>query len=277
MALEASLRLHPTERFSIDRKRYELSDYEKVMGEADDHHQICPTIPRDRMNLYSDSAKKIALKFNKGTTTLAFVYKGGLALCVDSRATGGQYISTQECMKVRIINDFLLGTIAGGAADCCYWQRVLSKECRLFELRNKERITVAAASKILANILYSYKGMGLSLGVMICGWDKVRGPQIFYVDNDGNRQPGKLFSVGSGSTYAYGVVDTFYKYDMTDEEAFDLARRAVFHATHRDVASGGIVRVFSIQQTGWKRISETDMMELYDDQYHMARPGLENI
>lgn len=119
--------------------------------------------------------------------------------------------------------------------------------------------------------------MGLSLGVMICGWDKVRGPQIFYVDNDGNRQPGKLFSVGSGSTYAYGVVDTFYKYDMTDEEAFELARRAVFHATHRDVASGGIVRVFSIQQTGWKRISETDMMELYDDQYHMARPGLENI
>jgi 20S proteasome alpha/beta subunit len=36
---------------------------------------------------------------------------------------------------------------------------------RLYELRNKERISVAAASKILSNIVYNYKGMGLS---MVC-------------------------------------------------------------------------------------------------------------
>lgn len=39
----------------------------------------------------------------------------------------------------------------------------LGKECRLHELRNKERISVAAASKILSNIVYGYKGMGLSM------------------------------------------------------------------------------------------------------------------
>lgn len=88
--------------------------------------------------------------------------------------------------------------------------------------------------------------MGLSLGVMICGLDK-KGPAIFYVDNDGGRFPGDLFSVGSGSTYAYGVLDPEYKYDLEDEEAFELARRAIYHATYRDCASGGIVR-------GWFRI-----------------------
>lgn len=36
-------------------------------------------------------------------------------------------------------------------------------QCRLDELRNKQRISVAAASKILANIVYQYKGMGLSM------------------------------------------------------------------------------------------------------------------
>ena len=35
--------------------------------------------------------------------------------------------------------------------------------CRIYELRNKERISVAAASKLLANIVYGYKGMGLSM------------------------------------------------------------------------------------------------------------------
>jgi 20S proteasome alpha/beta subunit len=39
----------------------------------------------------------------------------------------------------------------------------LGMQCRLDELRNKQRISVAAASKILANIVYQYKGMGLSM------------------------------------------------------------------------------------------------------------------
>lgn len=62
--------------------------------------------------------------------------------------------------------------MAGGAADCQYWERELGRRCRLYELRNKERISVAAASKILSNMVYDYKGMGLSMGTMITGWDK---------------------------------------------------------------------------------------------------------
>ena len=53
--------------------------------------------------------------------------------------------------------------MAGGAADCSFWERVLAKQCRIYELRNKERISVAAASKLLANMVYGYKGMGLSM------------------------------------------------------------------------------------------------------------------
>lgn len=74
--------------------------------------------------------------------------------------------------KIIEINKYLLGTMAGGAADCTYWERVLAKQCRIYELRNRERISVAAASKLLANMVYQYKGYGLSMGVMITGWDK---------------------------------------------------------------------------------------------------------
>ncbi len=65
--------------------------------------------------------------------------------------------------KVIEINPYLLGTMAGGAADCSFWERELGRQCRLFELRNKERISVAAASKLLSNIVYQYKGYGLSM------------------------------------------------------------------------------------------------------------------
>jgi len=202
------------------------------------------------------------VKMVHGTTTLAFKYKGGVVVAVDSRASAGAYIASQTVKKVIEINPFLLGTMAGGAADCSFWERYLGMRCRLFELDHKERISTCAASKILSNITMQYRGRGLSMGTMICGWDKT-GPQIFYVDSDGQRLGGPLFSVGSGSTFAYGVLDSGYSYDLSKEAALDLAQRAIFAATYRDAYSGGTVRCYHIDKDGWTRVSEADSMDLY--------------
>jgi len=213
-------------------------------------------------SLVDESGSEIPMNFLHGTTTLAFKYQGGVVVAVDSRASAGAYIASQTVKKVIEINPFLLGTMAGGAADCSYWERYLGMRCRMFELDQKKRISVAGASKLLSNITYQYKNYGLSMGTMICGWDQT-GPQIYYVDSDGQRLGGPLFSVGSGSTFAYGVLDTGYSYDLKYDQAIDLARRAIFAATYRDAYSGGTVRVYHIDKDGWKRISEDDSMELY--------------
>lgn len=209
-----------------------------------------------------ETGKQIKMQFDHGTTTLGFQYQGGVVLAVDSRATGGAFIGSQTMKKIVEINDFLLGTLAGGAADCVYWDRVLAKQCRLYELRNRERISVAAASKMMANMVYSYKGMGLSMGMMLAGWDK-RGPQLYYVDSEGTRTHGNVFSVGSGSIYAFGVLDSGYRWDLTDEEAYELGRRSIYHATHRDAYSGGIVRVYHMKKTGWIHIDNNDCMDMH--------------
>ncbi|ORC93017.1 proteasome beta 5 subunit [Trypanosoma theileri] len=206
------------------------------------------------------------INMKKGTTTLGFHFDGGIIIAVDSRASSGQYIASQTVMKVLEINDYLLGTLAGGAADCQYWERVLGMECRLWELRNNSRISVAAASKILANITYSYRNYGLSMGTMVAGWDQF-GPSLYYVDDKGTRVKHNLFSVGSGSIYAYGVLDQGYRNDLTVEEACDLARRSIFHATYRDGASGGIVTVYHVHKGGWTQISRDDQTKLFDRYY----------
>ena len=106
---------------------------------------------------------------------------------------------------------------------------------------------------------------------MICGWDKkvyschhnilanvqscfprclvtfaskispIQGPGLYYVDTDGTQLTHHMFSVGSGSTYAYGVLDSGYSYEMSVEEARELGKRAIYHATHRDAYSRGVV------------------------------------
>jgi len=251
----------------------EESPAEKAITEIHDEVFQLPAVPQPG-NFLRDAFKQQGapepVKMLHGTTTLSFVYKEGIVVAVDSRSTMGAYIASQSVHKVIRINPYLLGTMAGGSADCAYWERELGRRARIFELRNKERLSVAAASKILANIMFYYRGYGLSIGSMICGWDQ-KGPNIFYVDSDGTRLKGQKFCVGSGGTYAYGVLDSGYHFDLSKDEALELGRRAIFHATHRDSYSGGVINVYHITQAGWTHIDAKDSNDLYWDKYYKHR------
>ncbi len=228
------------------------------------------TIPRveDFSRFQKDVVEHV--KPQHGTTTLGFIFEHGIIIAVDSRASQGPYISSQTVKKVIEINPFLLGTMAGGAADCQFWQRNLGIQCRLHELETGKRITVTGASKLLANTLYGYRGRGLSMGTMVAGWDTT-GPGLFYVDSDGTRLKGKRFSVGSGSLFAYGVLDQGFRHDLTIKEAAELGRRAIYHATFRDAFSGGTVSVYHVGPDGWTKMSGTDVGELHYE-YYPANP-----
>jgi len=207
-----------------------------------------------------------AIKFNHGTTTLGFLFNGGVLLAVDSRASMGSYIGSNSVKKVIEISRYLLGTMAGGAADCSFWERQLAFRTRVHELREGKRISTAAASKLLANTFYGYAGYGLSCGTMIAGYDH-NGASLYYIDDAGTRLKGNIFSVGSGSTFAYGVLDNEYSQDMDIKEAVALGKRAIYHATHRDAYSGGTINVFTITKDGWVKHCSTDMNDLHYGEY----------
>lgn len=162
------------------------------------------------------------IKLWKGTTTLAFIYgppeNQKIIVSVDSRATQGGFIASNHVHKIIEINSHILCTMAGGAADCQYWESNLSTECNLFELRNKQRISVTAASKLFHNTVYYYKSYGLSIGAMVAGFDG-DDALLYYVDAEGSRykfsSERPYFSVGSGSLFAYGILDSEYRRDLT--------------------------------------------------------------
>ena len=92
----------------------------------------------------TDNHQKV--QFAKGTTTLAFKFDGGVIISVDSRSTMGPYIASQTVKKVIEINPFLLGTMAGGAADCAFWERNLGTQCRMFEPVHESNCRGASAT-----------------------------------------------------------------------------------------------------------------------------------
>ena len=116
---------------------------------------------------------------------------------------------------------------------------------------------------MMVNLINYYKRYGLQMGLMLAGVDD-NGPNLYYINTEGSRIKGHLFSVGSGMTYAYGVLDTFYRWDMSLDEAVELGRRAIYHATHRDTGSGGFCRVYHVHKGGWtEKIAADDVNVLH--------------
>mmetsp|Transcript_22888 Transcript_22888/g.54264 ORF Transcript_22888/g.54264 Transcript_22888/m.54264 type:complete len:1663 (-) Transcript_22888:85-5073(-) len=233
------------------------------------------------------------LEFEHGTTTLSFTFRGGIIAAVDSRASLGSFVGSKTVDKVLPINSHMLGTMAGGAADCQHCIRLLKAQALFHELteshdvdsspenldsitdpivRRGRRMSVARASRILSDILYANRGADLSVGTMIMGYDDspfVDGseatPHIYYIDNTGLRIAGDLFAVGSGATFALGILDTeaardYRLNEMTKEEAIALGIKAIRHATFRDAFSGGFINVYLITpNNGWQRVYQQDI------------------
>lgn len=86
---------------------------------------------------------------------------------------------------------------------------------------------------------------------------------LYYVDSEGNRVCGDLFAVGSGSMYAYGVMDSGLRQDLSVDEACELGRRAIYQATYRDAYSGGQVNLYHVHSEGWTRVSQEDVLMLH--------------
>jgi 20S proteasome subunit beta 5 len=210
------------------------------------------------------------LEFAHGTTTLSFTFQGGIIAAVDSRASMGQFVGSKTTQKVLPVGSHILGTMAGGAADCQHWIRKLKSEALLHELtEDGRRMSVARASRVLSNYMYALRGYDLSVGTMIMGYDDLASnndsesppPCIYYVDNTGLRIQGDMFAVGSGSTFALGILDSENdRYNLSANDAIALGIKAIRHATFRDAYSGGYINVFLITpKDGWKKVYTEDI------------------
>ena len=201
-----------------------------------------------------------------GTTTLSFVCKHGIIVAVDSRASMGKYVGSRTTRKVFPISKHVMATMAGGAADCAHYIRYVTRIAKLLEYRSGATTPVKTIATILAQNLREARGAKLSVGTMICGWDRHDRdgacPRLFYVDSEGTCVPGKSFCVGSGANHAYSVLDSRDLTELGVEEGSELALLAIRLSTSRDGYSGGYINVFHIGEDGIKHLRRVRAKEV---------------
>jgi len=201
----------------------------------------------------------------KGTTTVGVVCSNGVILGTDTRATMGNYVASKQAKKVYMITKRMAMTIAGGVAVAQRVVEILRVNARLFELDKNRPMSVQSAARLVSNLLFSNREVGrpLPMQALIGGYDET-GPHVFNLDPFGSLTEEKMVSTGSGSPFAYGVLEAQYEEDKPVDEMLPVVVKAVESAMKRDVASGDSFDIVVIDVDGFRELSPEEKKGLLD-------------
>ncbi|HHD16577.1 MAG TPA: archaeal proteasome endopeptidase complex subunit beta [Euryarchaeota archaeon] len=193
-----------------------------------------------------------------GTTTLGMVCKDGVIMATEHRATMGTLIAHTETQKLFRIDDHIGLTTAGLVGDAQSLARYITAEAELYKLKRDQPMTVKAAATLTANILSGSRYYPYWVQLLLGGWDR-EGGHIYSLDAAGGSIPDKYCATGSGSPYAYGVLEDNYKDELSTTQGIDIAIKALTASMKRDSASGNGYDIVVISEDGWKPVSKKEI------------------
>lgn len=186
-----------------------------------------------------------------GATTIGILCKNGVVLASEKRITYGLSLMSKAGKKVFLVNDRIGVAFAGLISDAQAVLRRLAAEIRLYELEKDGKMSVKAAAKFLANLLYSQRWFPIFTETIIGGFDE-EGFKLFILDQLGSLIEDKYAAVGTGAALAISVIEASYREDITIEEGKELAIKAMKAAISRDVVSGDGIDLVVISKDGAK-------------------------
>ncbi len=184
-----------------------------------------------------------------GATTIGVIYKDGVVLASEKRVAYGYFIMSKGGKKVFKVTDRIGVACAGLVGDMQILAREIEAQANLFSMDVGRPISVKAAAKLMANVLFNRRYAPLITQTIVGGLDE-EGASLYVLDVLGSLIPDKYTAVGSGTEIAIGVLEEGYKEDMTLHEAKALVNRAVKSAVSRDAMSGDGVDFLIINKDG---------------------------
>lgn len=192
-----------------------------------------------------------------GTTTVGITTTDGVVLATDRRASAGNLVASKRAKKIAEIHPRGALTISGAVSAAQALISNLQAEVDLYEARRGEEMSMQALSTLTSNFLRS--GAFYIVQPILGGVDE-EGAHIYSIDPAGSVMEEEYDATGSGSPFAYGVLEQQYEDGLSNDEARTVAARAVKSAVERDTASGNGIIISEITEDGVE-IEEHDDIE----------------
>jgi proteasome beta subunit len=198
-----------------------------------------------------------------GTLTVGIVCKDGIVLAADNRASYAHgnavvYISGTDLEKIRMINDRMIVSIAGGASDAIRSINIIRAEIKLKELKSKQKISIKSAASLISNMLFQnirQPSMIPSIAhFLVAGYDE-EGVELYEASPDGFLKKIENYQATGAPFESLGIFDVEYKKDISLKEGIELAKK-VFNATRgRQPGVGDGFDIYTVKQGEIKKVS----------------------
>jgi len=171
-----------------------------------------------------------------GTTIVGVVYKDGVVLGADTRATAGTEVAEKNCEKIHYLSPNMYCCGAGTAADTEMITQLISSQLELLRMNTHSPSRIMTACTLLKRRLYQHQGH-ISAALVLGGCD-INGPQIYQIHPHGSTAKLNYTTMGSGSLAAMAVFESSWKEDMNEAEAVEIVQRAILAGIFNDLGSG---------------------------------------
>ena len=185
-----------------------------------------------------------------GTTIVAALFRGGVLIAGDRRATAGNLIAQRDMEKVFVVDDYSAVGIAGTAAIAVEMVRLFAVELQHYEKIEGVQLTLTGKANRLGgmvrgNLEGAMRGLAavpLFVGYDLDATDPDRAGRIVSYDVVGGRYEETLgyHSVGSGSLFARSSMKKLHDPMMEIDAAVRATMEALYDAADDDSATGGL-------------------------------------
>ena len=121
-----------------------------------------------------------ATELSTGTTLVAMAYKDGVVLAADSRTSTGTFVAVRVTDKLTPVTSHIMVCRSGSAADTQAMTDAVKNQLEWYEIEFGQPPPVHTAAHLFKNIGYEYRDQ-FSAGLIVGGWDKEKGGQVYSV------------------------------------------------------------------------------------------------
>ncbi|NCF22780.1 MAG: proteasome subunit beta, partial [Nitrosopumilaceae archaeon] len=189
-----------------------------------------------------------------GATAVGVTFDGGVVFASEKRIAFGNFLVSKSTKKTFEITPKVGATCAGLVADMQILSLQIAALAKIRKMELKREVPPNSVAKMMSNMMYERRYFPLLTQVIVGG--VVDKPILYTLDPLGSVLPDEYAAVGTGAEMALGVLDPQFKQNMTEDEAVDLAKKAVRSASMRDSASGDGLDVMIITADGIRESSE---------------------
>lgn len=184
-----------------------------------------------------------------GTTIVAAVFRGGVLVAGDRRATSGNIIAQRDMEKVFVVDDYSAVGIAGAAGIAVEMVRLFAVELQHYEKIEGVSLSLDGKANKLAgmvrgNLDSAMRGLAalpLFVGFDVDAADPDRAGRIISYDVAGGRyeESWGYTAIGSGSLFARSSLKKLHDPGLDADAAVRVAMESLYDAADDDTATAG--------------------------------------